>query len=107
MTMNEHNPLDLSQAYPQIARQANKNPRGYSVNFSKRVLELDPTKSLGVMLGHVCIKSDIPIAWVSKKLGCSRQSVYMWFLGESRPGPRKTGDITLLLRQLAGIDPAN
>jgi hypothetical protein len=107
MTTSDQDSVDLSQVYPQVAQAGNKNPRGYSSNFAKRVLALDPQKSIGVMLGHFCIKNDISIAWVSEKLGCSRQAVYMWFLGESRPSAKKAGEVSQLLRQIANLSTAD
>ena len=40
---------------------------------------------LGVKLGKVCIKHDIPVTVISEELGVSRQTIYNWFGGESVP----------------------
>jgi predicted transcriptional regulator len=40
---------------------------------------------LGVKLGRVCIKYGVPVAEVAECLGVSRQSVYCWFSGKTRP----------------------
>jgi DNA-binding transcriptional regulator YiaG len=53
--------------------------------------------SLGVKLGRVCIKQEIPVAEVSSQLGVSRQTVYNWFQGTHKPHPDFTSAIRTLL----------
>lgn len=60
--------------------------RGYSTGFIRAVNEAD-VRHVGVQLGRVCIKKDIPITDVAEYLQVSRQSVYMWFLGNVTPRP--------------------
>jgi len=40
---------------------------------------------LGVKLGRVCIKREVPAAQVASQLGVSRQTVYNWFMGLHEP----------------------
>jgi len=40
---------------------------------------------LGVKLGRVCIKQEVPAAQVASQLGVSRQTVYNWFMGLHEP----------------------
>jgi transcriptional regulator with XRE-family HTH domain len=57
---------------------------GYSI----RLIELNKganSKLLGVRLGRVCIKKNVPVSEVASKLGVSRQTVYNWFTGSSNP----------------------
>lgn len=56
--------------------------RGYTTKFVKAVNEADQTK-VGVQLGQLCIKNDIPVAHVAEFLGVTRMTVYHWFKGET------------------------
>jgi predicted regulator of amino acid metabolism with ACT domain len=40
---------------------------------------------LGVKLGRVCIRKEVPVAKVASQLGVSRQTVYNWFAGVHEP----------------------
>jgi DNA-binding transcriptional regulator YiaG len=44
--------------------------------------------SLGVRLGRVCIKNNVPTSEVAAQLGVSRQTVYNWFIGVHEPNDR-------------------
>ena len=41
--------------------------------------------SLGVRLGRVCIKHNVPASEVASQLGVTRQTVYNWFVGTHEP----------------------
>jgi len=59
-----------------------------SYGYSIRLIELNKKankRSLGVRLGKLCIKHDLPIAQVSIHLGVSRQTLYNWFEGVCEP----------------------
>ena len=56
--------------------------RGYTTKFVKAVNEADQTK-VGVQLGQLCIKNDIPVAHVAEFLGVTRMTVYHWFKGKT------------------------
>jgi hypothetical protein len=42
-------------------------------------------KSLGVALGRLCIKHEVPVSEVAEELGVSRMTVYNWFWGITSP----------------------
>lgn len=57
-----------------------------SYGYSARLIALNKeadSKLLGVKLGRICIKQDIPVSTVAARLGVSRQTVYNWFMGET------------------------
>ena len=56
--------------------------RGYTTKFIKAVNEADQTK-LGVQLGQICIKNDIPVVDVAEFLKVTRMTVYHWFKGKT------------------------
>jgi transcriptional regulator with XRE-family HTH domain len=56
----------------------------YSTHIVERNKKADG-KRLGVKLGRVCIKHNIPVSVVAKKLGVSRQSLYNWMCGTTSP----------------------
>jgi DNA-binding XRE family transcriptional regulator len=61
-----------------------------SQGYSLRLRDLNrraPNKALGVRLGRVCIKHDVPVTVVAKMMGVTRQTVYNWFVGTSNPQP--------------------
>lgn len=56
--------------------------------YSARLIELNKRadkRLLGVRLGRVCIKHNVPVADVASTLGVSRQTVYNWFTGDTSP----------------------
>jgi len=57
---------------------------GYSI----RLIELNKKanqKLLGVRLGKLCIKQNIPVSEIANSLGVSRQTIYNWFIGFTAP----------------------
>ena len=54
----------------------------------------------GIRLGGGCIKYNVPVADVSKRLNVSRQSVYNWFIGESIPKAPAARKIKKLIPKL-------
>ena len=52
---------------------------------------------LGVKLGRVCIKHDIPVIKIATKLGVSRQTVYNWFMGIHEPNKELTKAINKII----------
>jgi transcriptional regulator with XRE-family HTH domain len=42
-------------------------------------------RKLGVRLGRLCIKHDVPVVVVAKRMGVTRATVYNWFCGTSVP----------------------
>jgi hypothetical protein len=58
---------------------------GYSLRLVERNSRAD-VRDLGVQLGRVCIKHDVPVAVVATAFGVSRQTIYNWFIGGTSPG---------------------
>lgn len=54
--------------------------KGYSIQFVNAVNEAD-SDLLGVKLGLVCVKNDIPVNDVAEYLSVTRMTVYNWFKG--------------------------
>jgi transcriptional regulator with XRE-family HTH domain len=69
---------------------------GYTTRLSS-INKQASRASLGVKLGRVCIKQEIPVAEVSSQLGVSRQTVYNWFQGTHEPHPALTDAVRALL----------
>lgn len=59
---------------------------GYSQNLVEANKNAN-TKSLGVALGRLCIRSGVSVAEIAEMLGVSRMAVYNWFRGVSAPRP--------------------
>lgn len=57
---------------------------GYSANIIALNKKADATK-LGVRIGRVCIRKDIPVKDAADKFGVSRQTLYNWFSGATNP----------------------
>ena len=60
--------------------------RGYSLRL-RDLNRKAPSKLLGVRLGRVCIKHDVPVVVLAQRMGVTRQTVYNWFAGASSPNP--------------------
>ena len=55
---------------------------------------------LGVKLGRLCIKYEVPVIDVASQLGVSRQTVYNWFTGTHKPKEMLTPFIQELIDEL-------
>jgi|TARA_R110000764_G_scaffold140702_2_gene228788 DNA-binding XRE family transcriptional regulator len=74
-----------------------------SYGYSLKLIELNKASDkelLGVYLGAVCIKNDVPVAEVAQKLKVSRQAVYNWFTGVSNPNVQTAIKIEKLIDKL-------
>lgn len=72
-----------------------------SQGYSLRLRDLNrraPSKLLGVQLGRLCIKHDVPASVVAERMGVSRQTIYNWFRGASNPSP----NLIVLVEQYMG-----
>lgn len=74
---------------------------GYSQRLVDRNKEAD-TKSLGVALGRVCIKKNVPVTSVAEALGVTRATIYNWFSGLCRPNAKYYAAIQKLMKRYAG-----
>ena len=72
--------------------------RGYSQNIVEA--NQAATKTLGVNLGAICISLKYPASQVAKQLGISRQTVYDWFSGKTKPHKEKELIINDLINKL-------
>jgi transcriptional regulator with XRE-family HTH domain len=79
--------------------------KGYSRKFVDANIKADPFH-VGVQLGRICIQRDIPVQDVADYLNVSRQSVYLWFLGKTKPQPRKRELLWGLLNRLSAVTAA-
>lgn len=57
---------------------------GYSIRLVQANKQAS-IQNLGVRLGRVCIKANIPVTNVADQLGVSKQAVYNWFTGAYNP----------------------
>jgi|TARA_R110000803_G_scaffold192241_3_gene255012 DNA-binding transcriptional regulator YiaG len=71
--------------------------------YSQIVIENNQSakNSLGVSLGAVCIKTKYPAQEVANRLNISRQTVYDWFSGKSKPHKSKHDLIQALIEELS------
>jgi len=81
------------------------NANQYRVlGYSSRIIKLNKEASgrlLGVKLGRVCIKHDIPVTYVAGILKVSRQTVYNWFTGATNPHDNITDTVKKLIIKLS------
>ena len=57
--------------------------KGYSKNFIDTIEGADKGL-LGVQLGSMCVKNDIPVTDVAEFFKVSRMTVYNWFKGSTK-----------------------
>lgn len=58
--------------------------QGYTIRIAEAINNADGSL-IGVKLGRLCIKHDVPVSKVASYLGVTRQTVYYWFTGKSQP----------------------
>lgn len=56
-------------------------PRTYSDKLLLQLQQADGSL-LGIRLGRLCVEANLPVAYVSKALGVSRNTVHLWFRGQ-------------------------
>lgn len=76
--------------------------RGYSLRIRDLNAKADKRK-LGVRLGRVCIKKDVPVLVIAKRMGVTRATVYNWFCGASAPQTSLTSRIEVFIAELEHI----
>lgn len=77
--------------------------RGYSLRLRDLNAKADKRK-LGVRLGKLCIKHDVPVSVVAERMGVSRATVYNWFCGTSVP---QANTMTLIESFMASLENAS
>jgi hypothetical protein len=55
--------------------------RPYSEQFLLALRKADPTR-IGVQLGRVCVKANLPTTYVAEAFNVSRMSIHSWFRGQ-------------------------
>ena len=55
--------------------------RPYSEQFLINLQKADPTR-IGVQLGKVCVKANLPTTYVAEAFNVSRMSIHSWFRGQ-------------------------
>ena len=73
--------------------------RGYSLRIRDLNAKADKRK-LGVRLGRICIKKDVPVTVLAKRMGVTRATVYNWFCGASAPQTGLTSRIEAYIKEL-------
>jgi len=74
-----------------------------SLGYSLRIRDLNAKadkRKLGVRLGRVCIKKDVPVSVIAARMGVTRATVYNWYCGASAPQPNITSLIETYLAEL-------
>jgi DNA-binding transcriptional regulator YiaG len=71
--------------------------------YSQIVIEANQAaeNTLGVELGAICIKLKHPVQKVSESLNISRQTVYDWFSGKSKPSKSKHDLVQNLIKEIS------
>jgi hypothetical protein len=72
---------------------------GYASGFINEVKASDKSK-IGVQLGKVCIKRDIPVTDIAQFFDVSRVTVYSWFRGKSNVPDRHQEKMQKLIDKL-------
>jgi DNA-binding phage protein len=75
-----------------------------SYGYSARLIALNKeadSKLLGVKLGRICIKRNIPVSTIASKLGVSRQTIYNWFMGANNPQDQSVDAVHDLLKSFS------
>ena len=55
--------------------------RPYSEEFLLSLQKADPTR-IGVQLGKICVKANLPTTYVAEAFDVSRMSIHSWFRGQ-------------------------
>lgn len=77
-----------------------------SYGYSFRLIQLNHNADddlLGVRLGRLCIRFNVPVSAVAEKCGVSRPTVYNWFSGETSPLPANVPQVEAMIAELQQI----
>lgn len=75
-------------------------PIGYSLLTVEAIRRADQ-RLLGVQLGQICVKNDIPVNDVAEFFGVSRMTVYSWFKGTAVVSGKHAERMKKLIEKLA------
>ena len=76
----------------------------YSIKVAQRNAVADENL-LGVQLGRLCIRYDIPVTVVMRDLNVSKCTVYKWFSGAADVNKHLRGPVEAYSRRLADFQP--
>lgn len=70
--------------------------------YSQHIIEANASaeESVGTKLGKVCIEQKIPASLVAQSLEVSRQTVYDWFTGKTKPIRAQAEKIEAFIAQI-------
>jgi hypothetical protein len=75
-----------------------------SHGYTLRIRDLNAKankRKLGVRLGRLCIKHDVPVTVVAQRMGVTRATVYNWFCGISVP---QASAVSLIESYIASLE---
>ncbi len=72
--------------------------RGYSQTIIEN--NKKAKQSTGTLLGQLCIALKYPVSQVAKELNVSRQTVYDWFSGITKPSKHIEAQVVELINKL-------
>lgn len=75
-------------------------PTGYSMITAEAIKNANSTL-LGVQLGRICLKNNIPVKDVAEFFNVSRMTVYNWFKGEVIVSGKYADRMTKLIEKLS------
>ena len=70
--------------------------------YSQMIIETNQQakETIGTVLGKLCIALKVPASQVAKELHVSRQTVYDWFSGKTKPSKRTESTIVALINKI-------
>ena len=72
--------------------------RGYSQGFIE--INQNAKDGIGPLLGRLCISLKYPVSQVAKELQVSRQTVYDWFSGKTKPSRHLDSTVRAFVEKL-------
>lgn len=75
-------------------------PTGYSMVTAEAIKSAN-SSLLGVQLGKICLKNNIPAKEVAEFFDVSRMTVYNWFKGETIVSPKYIDKMHKLIQKLS------
>ena len=75
-------------------------PTGYSLLTVEAIRQADQ-RLLGVQLGQICLKNDIPVTDIAEFFAVSRMTVYNWFKGDAVVSGKHVDRMKKLIEKLA------
>lgn len=73
--------------------------KGYTVAIAAAIKNADPSL-IGVELGVKCLDNDVSVTQAAKVLHVTRQTIYAWFTGKTKPKGSHLANIRLFIATL-------